>query len=148
MINSYFRRMRYSGVLVILLLAMACSKDTPAPSFTSADGVWTYKTPDGSISVDFELKTTGGVLGIVNPASITVSGTQGVAAAVMNGVALPAIGEIRINANDAGLVLPYAITFTTCSVNSTFTQITAADVSYNYPFGTTKTLSNITLLRK
>lgn len=140
--------MRYYGLLVILLVVTACSKETPAPSFSSADGVWTYKTPDNNISVDFELKTTGGVLAIVNPASITVGGIQGIAAALMSGVALPAIGEIRINANDAGLVQPYSITFTTCSVNSTFTQITAVNVSYTYPWGTTNTLTNINILRK
>lgn len=140
--------MRYCGFFIVLLFLTACSKDTPAPSFTSADGVWTYKTPDNNISVDFELKTTGGVLGIVNPATIKVGGTQGVAAALMSGVALPAIGEIRINANDAGLVQPYSITFSSCSVNSTYTQITAIDVAYTYPWGTTNTLSNIILFRK
>lgn len=140
--------MRYCGFFIVLLLLTACAKDTPAPSFTSADGVWTYKTPDNNISVDFELKTTGGVLGIVNPATIKVGGTQGVAAALMSGVALPDIGNIRINANDADLVNNYNITFTTCSVNSTYTQITAVDVSYTYPWGTTNTLSNVTILRK
>ena len=140
--------MRYYGLLIILVFVAACSKDTPAPSFTSVDGVWTYKTPDNNISVDFELKTTSGVLNIVNPASIKVGGTTGIAAATISTVALPAIGEIRINANDAGLVQPYSITFTTCAVNSTYTQITVVDVSYTYPWGTTNTLSNAIILRK
>jgi len=133
---------------VLALILSGCNKDTPVATFTSADGIWTYKTPDNSISVDFELKTTGGVLSIVNPATITVGGTLGVAATQISGVALPAIDQIRVNANDAGLVQPYYITFITCEVNSAFTQISVEDIEYTYPWGTLKTLTNATITRK
>ncbi len=140
--------MRASIVLLVLLTFLSgCGNTPPAPSFTSPEGTWTYKTPDNAISVDFELKTMGGVLGIVNPA-IAVSGTAGEAAAQMTDVALPAIGMIRINANDAGLVQPYSIKFTTGTVSADLKTITVLDVEYTYPWGTLKTLSNINITRK
>ncbi|MBL7849851.1 MAG: hypothetical protein JNN04_03035, partial [Cyclobacteriaceae bacterium] len=97
--------------------------------------------------VEFELKTTDGLLGIQN-ATIKVSGTQGQAAALMTGVDLPSIERIRINANDAVLVLPYAITFDLCTVNSTYNAILVSDASYTYPWGQLKTLTGVSITRK
>ncbi len=140
--------MRISIVLLVLLAGLAgCGNTPPAPSPTTPDGTWSYKTPDNSISVDFELKTMGGTLAIVNPA-IAVSGTSGEAAGQLTDVALPAIGMIRINANDAGLIQPYSITFNMCSVSTDFKSISVVDVEYTYPWGTIKTLTNIVIRRK
>jgi hypothetical protein len=142
--------MRVFILAVFVLFMASCGKDSvPAePTFAIPDGIWTYKTPDNGISVDFELKTTDGVLQIVNPASIKVGGTPGVAAALITGVTLPNIDEIRINANDIALVQPYSIKFTNCIVNSTFTQISVADADYTYPWGSLESLTNIAITRK
>jgi hypothetical protein len=134
---------------ITVLLFAGCGKDSedPTPTFTSPDGIWTYTTPDKAISVEFELKTTDGVLGVVN-GTITVSGTEGQASVVLTDVDLPAIARIRINANDAVLVLPYVITFDICTVSSNFNIISAADASYTYPWGQLKTLTGVSITRK
>lgn len=141
-------RVAFHSLIIVLVLA-GCSKDSgdPAPAFTSPDGIWTYTTPDKAISVEFELKTTNGVLGVVN-GTITVSDTKGQASVVLTDVDLPAIARIRINANDAVLVLPYAITFDLCTVSSNFNIISAADASYTYPWGQLKTLTGVSITRK
>jgi hypothetical protein len=135
--------------LITIVLFTGCGKDAeePIPTYTSPDGIWTYTTPDKSITVEFELTTTDGVLGIQN-ATIKVSGTSGQAAAQMTNVDLPAIEQIRINANDAVLVLPYAITFDLCAVSSNYSIISAADASYTYPWGQLKTLTGVSITRK
>lgn len=147
---TYFRTMRsvFLGLIILLLLS-GCGKNSnePAPTFTSPDGVWTYTTPDKSISVEFELKTTDGVLGIQN-ARIKVDNLQGQAAAVMTGVNLPAIEKIRLNANDGEIITPYAITFDLCTVSSSFNTISAAEASYTYPWGQLKTLTGVSIVRK
>lgn len=136
-------------VVCMLLLVAGCGKEAsdPVPARTSPDGVWTYTTPDKSISVDFELKTSNGVLSVVS-ASIVVGGTPGDAAAQLTDVNLPVIGKIRVNANDADLDMPYAITFNACSIASDFNSISVADASYTYPWGQIKPLSGITITRK
>ncbi len=140
--------MRVTIVIFVLFSGLAgCGNTPPAPSFTTPDGTWTYKTPDNAISVDFELKTTSGILAIVNPA-IAVGGTPGVAAAQITDVVLPGIGKIRINANDAGLVQPYSITFNTCTVSTDFKTINVLAAEYTYPWGTLKPLTNIAIVRK
>ncbi len=140
--------MRLHLFLVAASLVFGCAKDTPAPVFTSADGTWTYTTPDKTISVDFELKTmTGGGLEVVT-SSIKVNNVSGQAAGQLMGVALPNINEIKINANDVGLVYPFYISFINCTLNASFTQIAATDAEYSYPWGTTKTLTSITITRK
>lgn len=134
----------------VALWAMAgCGKSSsdPVPSYSSPDGIWTYTTPDKAITVEFELKTTDGVLGVVN-STIKVSGTTGQAATLLTDVDLPTISQIRINANDAVLVLPYAITFEICTVSSNFNVIFAADASYTYPWGQLKTLTGVSITRK
>lgn len=135
--------------LVVALAIAGCGKDSsdPAPTHGSVDGVWTYTTPDKAIAVDFELKTVDGVLQILN-ATMKVVNTSGQAAAVLSGVDLPAIAEIRINANDAVIVLPYTITFDICVVGSTFSSISVSNVTYTYPWGQEKTLTNVTIQRK
>ena len=135
--------------LSILTILSTCSKSsTPAPVFSSVLGAWTYTTPDNKISVDFVLvNSPSGSLDIQNPI-IKVNGVSGVAAALMTGVSLPAIGSIRINANDIRLIQPYSIIFTNCVVATDFTRITVVDVVYTYPWGTNKILSTIQITRK
>lgn len=135
--------------LITIVLLNGCGKDEeqPVPTYTSPDGIWTYTTPDKAITVEFELKTTDGVLGIQN-ATIKVSDTPGQAAAQMTNVDLPVIERIRINANDAALVLPYSITFDQCTISSNYSAISAGNASYTYPWGQLKTLTGVSITRK
>jgi len=133
---------------VTLAMLAGCAKDTPAPVFTSPDGTWSYTTPDQKISVDFELKTnSSSVLEILN-CTIKVNNVPGAAAGTMTGVSLPDINDIKVNANDAGLVYPFYITFINCTINAGFTQIAATDAEYTYPWGSTNTLTSVTVTRK
>lgn len=134
-------------LLAIALLTNCSSKSDPSGP-TSAEGKWTYTTPDGKISVDFDLvKTTSGSLDLQNPA-IKVNSTSGAAAGQLTGVSLPDISMIKINANDAVLVYPYSITFSMAKVTGDFKTIVAANVDYTYPWGTTKSLTTVTIFRK
>lgn len=142
--------MRCWYVLALVLVGLSgCGKNSsePAPVYTSPDGIWVYTTPDKSIHVEFELNTSSGTLAILDP-TIEVSGTAGTAAGQLTNVDLPLIEQIRINANDASLVVPYAITFMNCSMGSAFNVINVADATYTYPWGSLKTLTAITIKRK
>ena len=140
--------MRFILIVAAAALVLGCGSSSPSPVFTSVDGTWTYTTPDKTISVDFELKTTsGGTLEILT-STIKVNNVQGQAAGQLNGVSLPNINEIKVNANDVGLVYPYYISFVNCTVNAGFTQITTTGTEYTYPWGTTKSLTSVTITRK
>jgi hypothetical protein len=132
--------------LALIVLLSACKKDDD-PKFASAEGNWTYTTPDGKISVDFTLVKSGTTWDVSNPA-IRVDGTAGNADFVTAGVSPPAIQLIRINANDSKLVYDYYIEFSNATVNSDFTQIKVADVLYTWPQDKTNSLTNITIARK
>ena len=132
--------------LFFLTLYAGCSSSSPAPA--TAEGKWTYTTTDGKIKVTFELvKTASGSMDIKNPASITVNGTLGEAVAQISGVSIPDIASITISANDAVLIYPYSITFTTCKFKSDVNHIDVSSGSYTYPWGTTKTFATISIVR-
>ncbi len=132
--------------LSIITLYSGCGKSSPAPA--TAEGKWTYTTSDGKIKVAFELvKTASGSMDIKNPASITVNGTLGVAAAQISGVNLPDIASIIINANDAALTYPYSITFTSCKFLSDVNRMDVSSGSYTYPWGTNNPITAISILR-
>ncbi|MDZ4714146.1 MAG: hypothetical protein SH819_01645 [Cytophagales bacterium] len=141
--------MRMVALLLIIVGVSGCGKsDAVEPALTSIDGNWTYATPDGTIKVDFKLTLSNmDVLSISN-SKIVVSNTPGEAAGQLTMVDLPSIETIRINANDPALVQPYSITFRECSVASDFKRILVTSAEYTYPWGTVKTLSNITITRK
>lgn len=141
------KRLAIAGLCFVLLGCGKNDTSEPQPAHTMADGIWTYTTPDKVISVEFELKTTGGTLEILN-VTIEVSGTPGAGAGQISAVSEPVIGEIQINANDAGLVYPYKISFVNCTISSDFNFISVADVEYTYPWGTVKALQDIAILRK
>ena len=131
--------------LVGALIVFACGKESSGPS--SAEGKWAYTTSDGKISVTFELmKSAGGTLELQNP-TIKVNGTSGIAAGLMTGVSLPAIGSIRINANDPALTYNYSITFTNGQVSGDFKRIEVPSGSYTYPWGTVVALNAVAIVR-
>lgn len=136
-------------LIIGLCLLAGCGKNDPVePALTSVDGSWTYTTPDGTIKVDFDLKKNDSDELIVSNSKITVAGTKGEAATQLFGVNLPAMDSLRINANDAVLVKPYKITFYLCGVSGDFTKINVTDATYTYPWGSVKSLSNISMVRK
>jgi hypothetical protein len=132
--------------LALIVLLNSCKKDDD-PKFTSAEGNWTYTSPDNKIGVDFTLVKTGTSWSVTNPV-IRVDGTTGNAEVTFDGVAPPAIQSIRINANDAKLTYDYSIEFDNATVSSDFTRIDVAVGSYTWPFGTTNALTNIAIHRK
>ncbi len=131
--------------LALLAVSGGCSKSSSGPS--SAEGKWAYTTSDGKIVVTFDLvKTSTGSLDIQNQ-TMKIDGTAYNAEKQISGVALPLIGSIRINANDAKAVYPYYILFTNGSVSSDFNRINVPDGEYTFPWGTTKTLKAISITR-
>ncbi len=136
-----------SIVLLIIITGLLshCSKSASGPS--SAEGKWTYTTPDSKVTVTFDLvKTSAGSLDIQNQ-TIKIDGTVYNAEKQISGVNLPIIGLIRINANDAKAVYPYYIQFTNGSVSGDFRLINVPDTEYTFPWGTTKTLKTISIGR-
>ncbi len=132
-------------ILACLTLLTGCSKSSSGPS--SAEGKWTYTTPDGKIVVTFDLvKTSAGSLDIQNQ-TMKIDGTTYNAEKQVSGVTLPAIGTMRINANDAKAVYPYYILFTNGSVSSDFKRIDVPDGEDTFPWGITKTLKTVAITR-
>ena len=129
----------------LLVVAAGCSKTNSGP--TSAEGKWTYTTSDGKIMVTFDLvKTSTGSLDIQNQ-TMKIDGITYNAEKIISGVNLPVIASIRINANDAKAVYPYYIQFNNGSVSSDFKRIEVPDGEYTFPWGTTKTLKTISIVR-
>jgi hypothetical protein len=128
----------------VVVVMMGCTKSDSGPS--SAEGSWTYTTPDAKVAVTFQLvKTASGSLAIQNQ-TYKLSGTSYESAAVISGVALPAIATIKINANDAKLTYPYYILFTNIKVSSDFKRMDVADGEYSTPTATTS-LKAVTITR-
>lgn len=140
--------MQLTGLVLVIstvILVAGCSKTSSGPS--SAEGKWTYTTPDGKIIVDFELiKTTSGSLDIQNQ-TMKVIGTSYNSEKQINGVSLPTIASIRINANDSKAVYPYYIQFLNGKVSNDFKRIEVSDGEYTYPWGTTVTLKAVSIVR-
>jgi len=132
--------------LALVVMLGSCKKDDD-PKFTSAEGDWTYTTPDGKISVDFTLVKTGSTWSATNEV-IRVDGTTAVAAIQTIHLNPPSIAQIRINANDTKVTYPYPIEFNNCTVSSDFTEIKVPDATYTWPQNTDNQLTNITISRK
>jgi hypothetical protein len=131
----------------LLLVAMACSKDKD-PAFTSVEGKWKYTTPDGKIAVTFELtKTSSGGL-TISSQPIIIDNVSFESASLIDGVSLPNIATIRINANDAKAVYPYNIIFKNGVVNSDFTRIEVPDATYTFPWPAVKALKTVVIERQ
>lgn len=131
----------------LLLVALACSKDKD-PGFTSAEGKWKYTTPDSKIAVTFELvKTPSGGLSVTTQ-TIKVDGVAFESASLIDGVSLPNISTIRINANDAKAVYPYNIIFKNGVVSSDFTKIEVPDATYTFPWPTVQALKTVIIERQ
>ncbi|MEI9920636.1 MAG: hypothetical protein WDO14_17865 [Bacteroidota bacterium] len=132
--------------LALIVLLNACKKDDD-PKFSSAEGNWTYTTPDSKISVDFTLTKSGTTWNVTNQ-TIRVDGTAGNAEVIFDGVNPPTISSLRINANDSKLTYDYSIEFTNGTVNSDFTKIEVPGATYTWPIDKTNNLTNISITRK
>jgi hypothetical protein len=132
-------------LLLIGLIILGCSKHKD-PGFTSAEGKWTYTTPDSKIGVTFELVKNGSGLDIQNQ-TIKVDAVAYQSAGQITGVSLPAIQLVRINANDSKAVFNYNIEFDNGTVSSDFKIISVATATYTWPWGTTNTLTAIKITR-
>ena len=136
--------MRKAILLLFVVGLFSCKDDEP--KFSSAEGDWTYTTPDGKIGIEFTLVKTGTTWSVTNE-SITVDGTKGMAAVTFNNLNPPTIGMIRINANDTKLTYPYYISFSG-TVSDDFTEIKGPGATYTWPINKTNQLTDITISRK
>ena len=137
--------LRLVVVVSFFMIVAACSKSNSGPS--SAEGNWTYTTPDGKIKVNFELvKTSSGSLDVQNQ-SIRIDGTVYMAEKEITGVSLPDIAKIRINANDAKITYPYYVQLLNGKVSGDFKRIDVPTGSYTFPYPTVVALANISVVR-
>lgn len=134
------------GLLLIVGIMAAASCKDDDPKFTSAEGDWTYTTPDGKIGIDFTLVKNGSTWSVTNE-SITVDGQKGNAAVQYDNINPPTIGSIRINANDAKLTYSYYILFSG-TVSDDFSEIKGPGATYTWPQNKTNQLTDITISRK
>jgi len=133
--------------LALVVLLSSCKKDEDEPSFSSAEGDWTYTTPDGKISVDFTLVKSG-TTWTATKQSITVAGTKGNAEIEVVGLNPPVIEYIRINANDPTLVYAFDIAFSNATVSDDFKEIRVPGATYTWPQNKANDLTNIIIVRK
>jgi hypothetical protein len=130
----------------IVLITVSCKKDKD-PGFTSPEGSWTYTTPDGFIAVTFDVVVATSGFDVKNQ-TIKVNAVDAKAEKTVTAFTATAVQKIRINANDTKVTYPYDINFNNGTVSSDFKTINIADATYVYPWGTTKSLTNITITRK
>ncbi len=132
-------------LLFCLVITAGCSdKD---PGFTSPEGTWGYTTPDGKIAVTFEVtKTSTDVFDITNQ-TMKLDGALVNAEKEVIAFTSTTIEKIRINANDSKAIYPYNIVFNNATISSDFKTISVPTSTYTYPWGTTLTLSGITIGR-
>lgn len=132
--------------LAIVVALGGCGKEDD-PTFSSAEGNWIYTTPDAKLTVEFSLKKNDAGW-VATDQSITVDGTKANAVIQTTALLPPAIGSIRINANDGVVMYPYFVLFEDAEVSSDFKQINVASASYTWPHDKTNSLTNITITRK
>lgn len=138
------KRILFAATLLVFI-ASGCGKDSP--KFSSAEGTWTYTTPDGKIGVDFTLTNSGSSWTVTGPV-IRVDGTTYNAEVQASGINPPAIGSIRINANDAKAVYAYNIVLTNGTVSSDFAEIKVPGATYTWPHDKTNSLTDVSVGRK
>jgi hypothetical protein len=136
---------KWISLMSLVVLLGSCGKDDPG--FTSAAGTWTYTTPDGKIGIDFELKQDGTTWSVINEV-IHVDGTTYKAAVQASGINPPAIGSIRINANDSKAIYAYFLLTTGGEVSGDFKEIKVPGVTYTWPHNQTNQLTDIVVSRK
>jgi len=132
--------------LALMILLASCKKDDD-PKFSSAEGTWTYTIPEGQVTAQFTIAKSGTSIELKDPVMV-VSGVTADAVLVDANVTSTTIGEIMINANDADVDYAYLMTFTDCTVSSDFKEIKVANLEYEWPHGSTKSVQNITITRK
>lgn len=130
--------------VVLGLIFISCKKDDPG--FSSAEGKWTYTTPDGKMSTTFELVKSASGYTVQNP-KLTVEGTVAETVSIPDAIASPTFASLRISANDAKLVQPYRLVFSSATISSDFTKIEVGTVEYTYPWGTLVNVSDIVIIR-
>ena len=129
---------------LIVFAGCAGSKD---PSLTSPEGNWSYITPDGKIAVTFEVaKTSANVFDIKNQ-TMKLNDVSVNAEKEVVGFTTTSIEKLRINANDSKATYPYSIVFNNGTISSDFKTISVPTTTYTYPWGTTVSLSSITITR-
>jgi hypothetical protein len=132
-------------LLFCLVIAAGCSSKDPG--LTSPEGKWSYATPDGKIAVTFEVtKTSADVFDIINQ-TMKLDGTLVNAEKEVVAFTSTTIEKIRINANDSKAIYSYNIVFSNSTVSGDFKVISVPTATYTYPWGTTVTLSGITIER-
>ncbi len=134
------------GLVFILSISIlfSCKKDDPGPS--SAEGKWTYTTPDSKMAVDFELvKSVNGYK--IQNAKLTVDGVVTEAVVMPDEIPSQSFSALRFSANDAKLIYGYYLLFSSSVIASDFSKIEVASSEYTFPWGTTKKLSAIVIVR-
>ena len=132
--------------LFCLILLAGCS-DKKDPGLTSPEGKWGYTTPDGKIAVTFEVtKTSTDVFDIKNQ-TMKINDVSANAEKEVVGFTSTIIEKIRINANDTKATYPYNIVFNNGTISTDFKTISVPTTTYTYPWGTTVSLSSITITR-
>lgn len=132
--------------LALVVLLGSCKKDDD-PKFTSAEGDWTYTTPDGHLVVDFTIKTDGSNW-FISKQSISLDGVTGNAEVDITSFTPPTFGYIRINANDSKLVYAYYVSFLESTVNHDFTSMEASTAAWTYPYNNVNSATKVVIKRK
>lgn len=97
--------------------------------------------------MDFELKKNGTTWSVINEV-IRVEGETFNAALTASGIEPPAIGSIRINANDTKAIYAYFILLSGGEVSGDFKEIRVPDATYTWPHNKINQLEDVVVTRK
>jgi hypothetical protein len=138
--------MNHRLLVVFVWISLISCKDKD-PGFSSPEGSWSYTTPDGTIAVTFDVVASSSGFDVQNQ-TIKVNGVDARAEKTVTAFTSTTFQKIRINANDSKVVYPYDINFNNGIVSGDFQTLQAANVTYVYPWGTTQSLTSVSIARK
>jgi hypothetical protein len=128
--------------LLLFCLVVVASCASEDPGFTSPEGKWAFKTPDGKIAATFEVtKLSDNAFDIKNQ-TMKLNDVSVNAEKEIVGFTSTTIEKIRINANDSKAVYPYNIVFNNATISNDYKKINVPTTTYTYPWGTTVSLSS------
>ena len=125
--------MRKIAVFLLILVSAACDKDEDPDKFSSLNGYWTVRTPDGSTTVTFRIALDSDNITVIDKASVVHNGTDFNSKPIDAGIVLlsdRAIESVTL-VNNSFEVPYFVIRFLGLSSNENFTEMQIENSIFN-----------------